>query len=120
MTWALLLTLAAIVFVNRYVFLDPNTPVKMPQVFHDALRYSAPCLLTAICGPIILMENDIVRAFPGNPYFLGINLRCGDRHLHPADGGLGTHEFAGVLRTRLCVVTEEIQGRRHGDINKGI
>ena len=71
MTWALLLTLAAVVFVNRYVFLDPNTPVKMPQVFHDALRYSAPCLLTAICGPIILMENGIVRAFPGNPYFLG-------------------------------------------------
>lgn len=71
MTWALLLTLAAVVFVNRYVFLDPNTPVKLPQVFHDALRYSAPCLLTAICGPIILMENGIVRAFPGNPYFLG-------------------------------------------------
>ncbi|TNL13943.1 branched-chain amino acid transporter [Kosakonia cowanii] len=71
MTWALLLTLAAVVFVNRYVFLDPNTPVKMPQVFHDALRYSAPCLLTAICGPIILMENGIVRAFPGNPYFWG-------------------------------------------------
>ncbi|MGJ3290475.1 AzlD domain-containing protein [Klebsiella sp. PL-2018] len=71
MTWALLLTLAAVVFVNRYVFLDPNTPLKMPQVFHDALRYSAPCLLTAICGPIILMENGIVRAFPGNPYFLG-------------------------------------------------
>ncbi|AUH02238.1 AzlD domain-containing protein [Pectobacteriaceae bacterium CE70] len=68
MSWALLLTLAVIVFVNRYVFLDPNVPVRMPQIFHDALQYSAPCRLTGICSPIILMKNNVVRVFSDNPY----------------------------------------------------
>lgn len=67
----LLLTLAVIVFINRYIFLDPNVPVRMPGIFRDALRYSAPCLLTAICGPIILLDNHELRAFPENPYLWG-------------------------------------------------
>ncbi|MBP6562954.1 MAG: AzlD domain-containing protein, partial [Neisseriaceae bacterium] len=54
MSWGLLLLLAAIVFVNRYVFLEPRVPVRLPAVFNEALSYSAPCLLTAICGPIIM------------------------------------------------------------------
>jgi branched-subunit amino acid transport protein len=71
MSWLLLLALATIVFVNRYVFLEPRLPVRIPKLLHDALKYSAPCLLTAICGPIILMDKGELRAFPDNPYLLG-------------------------------------------------
>ncbi|MCS2169241.1 AzlD domain-containing protein [Scandinavium sp. TWS1a] len=71
MSWIMILTLASIVFFNRYVFLEPNVPLKIPEIINKALKYSAPCLLTAICGPIILMDHGVVRAFPLNPYFLG-------------------------------------------------
>jgi len=71
MSWLLILTLAAIVFFNRYIFLEPNIPLKIPPLINKALKYSAPCLLTAICGPIILMDHGIIREFPNNPYFLG-------------------------------------------------
>ncbi|MCS2166283.1 AzlD domain-containing protein [Scandinavium manionii] len=70
MSWILILALAAIVFFNRYVFLEPNVPLKIPGIINKALKYSAPCLLTAICGPIILMDHGVVRAFPLNPYFV--------------------------------------------------
>ncbi|ENY73851.1 branched-chain amino acid transport [Aeromonas diversa CDC 2478-85] len=71
MSWLLILALATIVFFNRYVFLEPNVPLKIPNLVNRALKYSAPCLMTAICGPIILMEHGAIREFPNNPYFLG-------------------------------------------------
>ncbi|WP_375056569.1 AzlD domain-containing protein [Zobellella sp. DQSA1] len=71
MSWTLIFTLAGIVFINRYVFLEPRVPVRMPRLVHEALQYSAPCLLTAICGPIMLMENETIRSFPDNPYLWG-------------------------------------------------
>ncbi|WP_315708465.1 AzlD domain-containing protein [Brenneria uluponensis] len=51
----------------------------MPQIFHDALQYSAPCRLTGICSPIILMKNNVVRVFTDNPYLWGSDLSCRDR-----------------------------------------
>lgn len=71
MSWILILALATTVFFNRYIFLEPNVPLKIPKIINRALKYSAPCLMTAICGPIILMEHGVVRDFPQNPYFLG-------------------------------------------------
>ncbi|MFJ2541123.1 AzlD domain-containing protein [Pseudomonas sp. NPDC087614] len=71
MTWLLLLTLAAVVFFNRYVFLEPGVPLKIPRILSEALEYSAPCLLTAICGPIIFLEHGVLRSVAGNPYLLG-------------------------------------------------
>ncbi|MGL6351347.1 AzlD domain-containing protein [Aeromonas popoffii] len=71
MSWFLILALATIVFFNRYIFLEPNVPLKIPNLVNRALKYSAPCLMTAICGPIILMEHGAIREFPNNPYFLG-------------------------------------------------
>lgn len=70
MSWGLLLLLAAIVFVNRYVFLEPRVPVRLPAVFNEALSYSAPCLLTAICGPIIMGSSGLA-GLPSNPYLYG-------------------------------------------------
>ena len=71
MTWSLLLILASIVFVNRYVFLEPKVSFKLPAVLENMLQYSAPCLLTAICVPLVFFEHDQLRNLPANPYFLG-------------------------------------------------
>lgn len=71
MSWLLLCSLAAIVFFNRYIFLEPRTPVKLPGIIKDMLNYSAPCLLTALCGPIIVFTQGELRPFPDNPYFWG-------------------------------------------------
>lgn len=70
MTWGLLLLLALIVFVNRYLFLEPKMPVRLPPIFNEALTYSAPCLLTAICGPIIMGSGGLT-GLPTNPYVYG-------------------------------------------------
>lgn len=71
MSWTLIFVLAGIVFFNRYVFLEPKMPVKLPKILNESLKYSAPCLLIAICGPIILMEQGELRELPNNPYLLG-------------------------------------------------
>lgn len=71
MSWLLIFILAGIVFFNRYLFLEPRLPVRLPRFMHQALSYAAPCLLTAICGPIIMMEGETLRSFPDNPYLWG-------------------------------------------------
>ena len=71
MTWTYILILAAIVFFNRYLFLEPRVDVKFPHFFEKMLKYSAPCLLTAICAPIIFYQDDAFRAFANNPYLYG-------------------------------------------------
>lgn len=71
MNWMLLLALTAIVFLNRYIFLEPLISVRIPMLLKEALKYSPSCLLTAICGPIILMEDGMLRSFPDNPYLWG-------------------------------------------------
>ncbi|MGL9751260.1 MAG: AzlD domain-containing protein [Symbiopectobacterium sp.] len=71
MSGALLFALAGIVFFNRYLFLEPRLPIRLPALVQQALKYSAPCLLTAICGPMILMDHGIVRPIRDNPYLWG-------------------------------------------------
>lgn len=71
MSWLLLLSLAGLVFFNRYLFLEPRVPVRLPALLRQALNYSAPCLLTAICGPIILLHDGSLRSLPDNPYLAG-------------------------------------------------
>ncbi|CDG19871.1 putative membrane protein [Xenorhabdus poinarii G6] len=71
MSWFLILILGGIIFFNRYVFLEPKMPIKLPKIIQESLKYSAPCLLIAICGPIILMEHGELRSFPNNAYLWG-------------------------------------------------
>lgn len=42
MSWLMILGLAAIVFFNRYYFLEPNVKVKLPVLMNKMLNYSAP------------------------------------------------------------------------------
>ena len=68
MSWLMILGLAAIVFFNRYCFLEPAVNVKLPALMNRMLRYSAPCLLSAICIPIIFFDGNILRNVIENPY----------------------------------------------------
>ncbi len=68
MSWLMILGLAAIVFFNRYYFLEPNVKVKLPVLMNKMLNYSAPCLLSAICIPVSFFENNKLRGFLDNPY----------------------------------------------------
>ena len=70
MTWILLLSLAFIVFINRYFFLEPKIAFKLPVFVENMLQYSAPCLLTAICAPIVFFHGEELRALPLDAYFL--------------------------------------------------
>lgn len=67
MTWLLIFCLMLVVFANRYLLLEPKLPIVIPSLVRQALAYSAPCLLTAICGPIILNGGGLA-ALPSNPY----------------------------------------------------
>ena len=67
MIWLLIFTLASIVLFNRYLLLEPRLPIRLPNFIRQALQYSAPCLLTAICGPILLGETGI-SGLATNPY----------------------------------------------------
>lgn len=71
MSWTLLLTLALCVFINRYLFLEPKVNLKLPTWFEGMMQYSAPCLLSAICVPIIFFEDVSPRQLPFNAYFIG-------------------------------------------------
>lgn len=68
MSWFMILGLAAIVFFNRYYFLEPNVKIKLPLIMNKMLNYSAPCLLTAICIPVIFFEGDNLKGIIDNPY----------------------------------------------------
>ncbi len=67
MTWLLIFTLAGIVLFNRYLLLEPRLPIRLPSIVGQALQYSAPCLLTAICGPILLGDSGLT-GLASNPY----------------------------------------------------
>ncbi|MEB3753999.1 AzlD domain-containing protein [Acinetobacter sp. MD2(2019)] len=69
MTWIMIFTLAAIVFLNRSIFLSPNIKIRFPSFMERMLKYSAPCLLTAICFPVIFFEGEQIRSLPTNAYF---------------------------------------------------
>ena len=69
MSWAFIFLLAGIVFFNRYVFLEPKVAIQFPVFFERMLKYSAPCLLTAICIPIIFYDAGEWRSLASNSYF---------------------------------------------------
>ncbi|QDK98357.1 AzlD domain-containing protein [Acinetobacter tandoii] len=69
MSWAFIFLLAGIVFFNRYVFLEPKVAIQFPIFFERMLKYSAPCLLTAICIPIIFYDAGEWRSLATNSYF---------------------------------------------------
>lgn len=70
MTWLTLLLMAALVFVSRYLFLEPKLPIRLgPKVLHF-LHYTGPAVLTAIWAPIVFHREGELNLALDNPYIL--------------------------------------------------
>lgn len=70
MTVMIILAMAAIVFFSRYLFLEPNLPLKLNQQTLKLLSFSGPAVLTAILTPIVFLpEGELVFSL-ANPYLL--------------------------------------------------
>mgnify|MGYP006188660869 FL=1 len=71
MTWLLIFAMGAIVFLNRYAFLEPRLPLRLSSNARQFLVFAVPGMLTAICGPIIFMPEHQLNLSLLNPYLLG-------------------------------------------------
>jgi len=70
MILATLLGMAALVFFNRYVFLEPRLPLRLGRNLRTFLEFAVPGMLTAICGPILLSGDKSLAATLVDPYLL--------------------------------------------------
>ncbi|CAK7019645.1 AzlD domain-containing protein [Morganella morganii] len=71
MSWGLIFALTLMLFSLRFIFLIPGLPLRLPVFIQQALTYSAPCLLVAICAPVVLLEEQQFRDISDNPYLWG-------------------------------------------------
>ncbi len=70
MMWSTLLLMAALVFISRYLFLEPKLPIRLgPRVLHF-LHYTGPAVLTAIWAPIVFTRGDELNLTIDNPYLV--------------------------------------------------
>ncbi|WP_347452923.1 AzlD domain-containing protein [Acinetobacter thermotolerans] len=72
MSWVLLLGLAGVVFLNRYIFLEPHLNIQLPIFLQKMLRHSAPHLMLVIAAPIIFLEQGQLRESVFDPYILAV------------------------------------------------
>ncbi|KNX78474.1 branched-chain amino acid ABC transporter [Pseudomonas sp. 250J] len=71
MIWLLIVAMGALVFLNRYAFLEPRLPLRLSSNARQFLGFAVPGMLTAICGPIIFLPGHQLELSPLNPYLLG-------------------------------------------------
>jgi len=70
MVYLTILALAAVVFLSRYLFLEPRLPVRLNHNSQRFLSYASPAVLTAILAPIVFMPNGEVLLSATSPYIL--------------------------------------------------
>ncbi len=66
-----IVAMAVVVFLSRYLFLEPNLPVRLSQEVKRFLKYSSPAILTVILAPIMFLGGETQAFLPLlNPYFI--------------------------------------------------
>lgn len=70
MTMLTILLMTAIVFISRYLFLEPALPLRLNAKMQRLLNYSGPAILTAIWGPIVFAPEGDLQISLNNPYLL--------------------------------------------------
>lgn len=63
-----ILAMTALVFVSRYVFLEPRLPLRLSPRLQRLLSYSGPAVLTAIWAPIVFTHEHTLWLGQNNPY----------------------------------------------------
>lgn len=69
--WLLIALMALVTFSIRYALFARANAISLPPKLERALKYSAPCVLTAIWVPSVLMPNGEIDISLANPYFIG-------------------------------------------------
>jgi branched-subunit amino acid transport protein len=70
MVWAVIIGMGVLVFLNRYVFLEPRLPLRLSSNARQFLGFAVPGMLTAICGPIVFMPDKQLNLQWDNPYLI--------------------------------------------------
>lgn len=68
MTFIQICLMAALVFVSRYLFLEPKLPIRLSPGVQKFLNYSSPAVLSAIWAPIVFLPNEELWIGSDNPY----------------------------------------------------
>ncbi|WCE32227.1 AzlD domain-containing protein [Vibrio sp. SCSIO 43137] len=66
-----ILAMTVIVFLSRYLFLEPAIPLRLNPTAQKILNYSSPAVLTAIWAPIVFLPGGELNLNPLNPYLIG-------------------------------------------------
>lgn len=66
-----ILAMTVLVFVSRYLFLEPKLPLRLNAQAQRLLSYSSPAVLTAIWAPIVFMPEQELWLTSSNPYLIG-------------------------------------------------
>jgi branched-subunit amino acid transport protein len=76
MIWLVIIGMASLVFISRYVFLEPKLPLSLSKNTQRFLGYSAPAVLTAILAPIVLVQENELSLTLDNNYLIGAIIAC--------------------------------------------
>ena len=71
MIWYTIVLMAMIVFMTRYLFLEPALPLRLNHTARRFLQYACPTVLTAIWGPLVLAPEQAFHLGYDNPYLVG-------------------------------------------------
>lgn len=74
MIWFTIFTMAGLVFVSRYLFLEPRLPVVLSERVQRLLSYSAPAVFSAVLAPIVLIDNNQLSLSFANSYLVGASI----------------------------------------------
>ena len=70
MIYFMIVAMGLVVFLNRYLFIEPRLPVRLNRGAREFLGFAVPGMLTAICGPIIFLADHHLNLSLANPYLL--------------------------------------------------
>jgi hypothetical protein len=103
MIYIMIVTMGLVVFLNRYLFIEPRLPVRLNRGAREFLGFAVPGMLTAICGPIIfLADHQHLNLSPTNPY---LDQRGGADVLDAQRAANGAVEHGVVLSVSLAALT---------------
>jgi branched-subunit amino acid transport protein len=71
MTLLAILLMTVIVFLSRYLFLEPRVPLKLNHHAQRLLSYSGSVVLTALWAPIVFLPEGEFSLKFNNPYLIG-------------------------------------------------
>lgn len=76
MIWLTIILMTVIIFISRYIFIEPKLPLRLNPGMVKFLSYSAPAVLTAILAPIVFLQdlgsgNNTLHLNLDNSYLIG-------------------------------------------------